>query len=753
MAKRERGTTIFSNSTGGEFDPLAQEQVRRAFKRQEEPDKRVVSGSAETEPSTAPEQKSPDDVIEQLFGYHAGVPAKVRSQYLHKLWRMVGMKGEFSERALRAEAAKRLASGDLPSGVIELPPKKETEQDVLHRLEDVREQEAAQVADDTKEIAPAPETKSRVIKLFLDQKVAPSYNDVGRLWNILRKNNSSPGDIMVAKNLLREHYSRILATDRRIGPNERTKYQGFLQTLEGMGASAEATIASQYDQARLQDTDQKIANAKSKQKEWNADNPIHKVSSRAEEIGDAQIASQNREVMQNLKVHPARLSGPEPDTKDRDFTRRASQITLARVPQYEETHPLHAPTEQESDEKFKALTRETWKKDLVAHGILETDSATGELVVRKRGDLDVKLSLGILRLAGIHMNEKEDVEYVAAGESRKGKINIDTGGKHGLVIEDDGETAYFDHHGKESKDEDSAVKFVYKTAVELGLLERQPELDRMVEFVNNSDNMTYPREAYGRNSYNTIVGLGRQLNFDSLYQLFKNHENPTEAIPEAELKKIYVSYEIKRAGRIIHPARTLYEASEQRHQQLEKDWERIAEMEQQGLIIDSPDYGKVIVDIDGTITTGADTAKAYGAGVFIKWMPKNNSFFVSTFGKKLHHPFSQGIPVRGTMWIKARTDKSPLTVKLGDLVGELTGGKAELTGELKQYLEAENPDIQKELELRQLAEETWEEEYEAQVKGIQMTDSEKDASRNSPFIQRKRAEAVRRLIAQFKNQS
>lgn len=595
----------------------------------------------------------------------------------------------------------------------------------------------------------------------------PRDNEVKGYWELRRAPKSTAAEKLYATNGLIQYYKTLLARSKSSSVKDHAKHnldqltadtakisdelfafekQGKAQSVNNAYEVEAVRRARRNDDYRAaQFNDERVqAEALAQQK-------------RDEQLGESMTAASNRDEIEKLKVFPTRPSESQKSDKEKDldFTRRAAQITLARVPDYKDSgvHPLHAETEAESDEKFKALTRETWKKDLVAHGILDTNPETGELVIKKKGDLDVKISLGILRMAGIHADEKNDVEYIAAGDTRPGKIHIDVGNEDGLVVKDDGRTVFMDHHGKKSRDEDSAVKYVYKTAVALGLLKPQPELDRMVAFVNDSDNLAYPPEAYGRNSYNTIVGLGRQLNFDSLYQLFKNHENPTEVIPEAELKRVYVAYEIstKKKG-VIRPARTLYEVSEERRQQLEKDWEQIGKMEQQGLIIDSDDYGKVVVDINGTIKSGADTAKAYGAGVFIKWMPENNSFFISTFGQNLHHRFGQGIPVRNKMWIKARTDRSQLTERLGDVVGVVTGGKLKLEGELKKYLEAENPDIEKEMELRQMAEEALDEKYEEEMNAAGMTEEEKKEARSKPFMMGRREIAVRKLIDEFKSQ-
>ncbi len=197
-------------------------------------------------------------------------------------------------------------------------------------------------------------------------------------------------------------------------------------------------------------------------------------------------------------------------------------------------------------------------------------------------------------------------------------------------------------------------------------------------------------------------------------------------------------------------------------------------METQGLVIDSKDYGRVVVDIGGTVKTAGDAAKAHGAGMFIKWMPETKSFFLSSYNRPLNHKFKQGVKVRETMWIKPRTDEAPLSIKLEDVLNEVTDGKLNATGKLKEYITpastlttdarkpklrrpdgaevtaAPKPDDKKETsaeaELRQLATEAADKSLEAQMDMMGEKEEEKADRRNTAYYKRTRQELIDKLI-------
>jgi hypothetical protein len=347
------------------------------------------------------------------------------------------------------------------------------------------------------------------------------------------------------------------------------------------------------------------------------------------------------------------------------FARVAAQITLARVENWQE---LWTETEQEGDEKFLQKSRELWKEFAVS-GVVGRDKKTGEPVILNFTDLDGRCSLGLLGLARINT---ENVQYVAPSSFVEGRINLDTGDRHGMVLQDAGKTVFFDHHADESGNDVSATALVYEALAKVGLFKKQPYLDKLVEFVTQVDNRSYPgEEKYFQDSWRTVLGMQRFLQFKHLLDFFQAGRNPTEFLSPADLKGF-----------------GLEKRSQEQKGIVEASLKRLKEMEEEGLIIPSERYGKIAVDIDKKVMAGFDAAKASGCGGYIIWNPDQNSFFLSTV-QPLTDQFNQGRKVRKTMWIKPLHDKTPLTIKLGEILNTMTDGSLEPSGELAKYLEKE----------------------------------------------------------------
>ena len=348
-----------------------------------------------------------------------------------------------------------------------------------------------------------------------------------------------------------------------------------------------------------------------------------------------------------------------------ELARKATEITLARLSNFTE---LMSETVEESDKKLRQLTRALWK-EFTVHGKLGIDKQTKEKTILNFTDLDGKCALGLLQTAGM---DTTDVKYVAPGESHEGRINLDTGYKHGLVVEAEGRTAYLDHHGKASGCGDSATKVTYEALVSLGILKKVDYLDLLVEFVTHVDNSTYPNgEEHFKDSWHTILGLQRFIQFKHLLNFFTEGRDPTDHLSDEEIKKY-----------------GLINGSKEQKGVVESSLKRLKEMEKQGLIVDTKRYGRVAIDIGKTVGAGWDAAKACGCGGYVIWNPKTKSFFVTT-KEPLAAEFIQGQKIRETMWIKPQHDTAPLLERLERVVDRLTDGEYEPTGELKKYFEAD----------------------------------------------------------------
>lgn len=332
-----------------------------------------------------------------------------------------------------------------------------------------------------------------------------------------------------------------------------------------------------------------------------------------------------------------------------EYSRQAAKITLDKVSSWEE---LNAATLEEADKKFKEKTKEYWKEFAVS-GVLQFDQKEGKQVLRPFTDLDGKCALGILKEAGIDTSK---LTYVRPGEYLKGAINLDTGDKFGVVYEEPTYTAYFDHHGPGTKEVTSTTEIIYKTMVDLGLIEKSEALDRLVKFVNDIDNRKLPPEEFLR-SGKTILGLQRALDFDKLLSYFKEHKSATEELTPEEFEKYGLKEEAEKQQKIVDESMATLE-----------------KMAQEGKVIDTS-YGKVVVNENNELKTGSSAAYVKYDGI-INFTPGKS--FAVTFKEKdideqkikekLGDKF-QGKIIRQKMWIY--NEKDPLKLTIEEIIDAL----------------------------------------------------------------------------------
>lgn len=263
-------------------------------------------------------------------------------------------------------------------------------------------------------------------------------------------------------------------------------------------------------------------------------------------------------------------------------SREAAKITLHNVSSWEE---LNAATLGEAGAKFKEATKQYWKEFAVS-GVLQFDPKERKQVLRPFTDLDGRASLGILKEAGINTS---NLIYVKPGTDLKGAINLDTGDKFGVVYEEPTYTAYFDHHAPGTKEVASTAEIIYKTMVDLGMLVKSETMDRVVKFVTDIDNRRLPAEEFLR-SGKTILGLQRDLTFETLLAYFQAHESPVEELTPEELGK----YGLK-------------EAAEKQQKLVDESMATLRCMEGEGKVIETS-YGKVVVNENNELKVGSVAA-------------------------------------------------------------------------------------------------------------------------------------------------
>ncbi len=388
------------------------------------------------------------------------------------------------------------------------------------------------------------------------------------------------------------------------------------------------------------------------------------------------------------------------------FSRAGAEITLGRVNSFEE---LNAPDLIEGNKIFLAKTRELWK-EFAVHGFLKRDEKTNELYVDSNTDLDGKCCLELFKLAGINKDAlNEDLKYIAPGDYEEGRINLDTGGKHGVSTErtistqgvDWNKTAFIDHHAKESPFGSSAASFAYRMLADLGLFKKNKKLDAMIDFVTSVDSGEYPdNENYYNNSWKTIAGLYRYISGPCLLNFFSKDKNPD---PKRELTED----EMRKYGFVSGKK----DRGENQKRVVEVSRERLEQMQKDGFFVPSKRYGQIVVNVekDGNdkgngngkknIPGDFEAVRAFGADALVTWDPANKKFKISSSVTPIAETYSQGLRVRERMWVKNNADEEELHVTLQEILNKMTDGEFIPEGKLKEYLEIKNEKRENKIEL------------------------------------------------------
>ncbi|HOX11047.1 MAG TPA: hypothetical protein P5323_03215 [Candidatus Moranbacteria bacterium] len=400
-----------------------------------------------------------------------------------------------------------------------------------------------------------------------------------------------------------------------------------------------------------------------------------------------------------------------------EFSRAGSEITLALVGKYKDLNSVTDKEKKEGkegDEIFMKKTKELWK-NFAVHGFLKKDEQTGEPCIDNRTDLDGKASVELLKRAGFDeksLSSKEQdkeglLKFIEQGDWEEGYINIDTSNKNGIVVKVDEERrakketgkdkdyvikrfrgASIDHHDPDSPWGTSATKFTYKMLVDMGLLEKTEQLDKMVDFVNKMDNGDYPKiEDYFKNSWKTLAGLQRFLDGPDLVKFFITDEKDdvTRELTNDELHRYGFIKEVegKKINRVVEQEKIA-----------DKSLKKLKQKEKEGFIISSKRYGKIAINIkDGN--NGNDVkgnflaARAFGCDVYIVWNPLENGFAISS-KKPIEEEFSQGRGMRETMWLRPPDPAAKPNIPLEEILKTMTDGDLHPEGKLKEYLD--NPE-------------------------------------------------------------
>ena len=386
----------------------------------------------------------------------------------------------------------------------------------------------------------------------------------------------------------------------------------------------------------------------------------------------------------------------EEELKQTEKTRAFAEGTVARVENFEE---LNAPTEEEAHEKYIKKTREVFDY-FVVHG--KENIKDGKLEINQHSDLDGKFATLLFKLGGFDVRDKEkdkenkNLEHVEKGTvgSKEGGVVFDTGNIYGIKYDQKTGKLIIDHHpigqGVEVKNDTCAAKLIYEALSNLGFLEKRTDLEDAVEFVNQVDNKTFPLDKEMLKDYHrSLFGLAEFIKPEKLVEFFGEwHEASKKILSDEDLKKLGVKYKFKnkKTGEMVEIDR-----SRDLKDKVDESIELLEQMEKNGMAVDSPSYGKILVDVSEVakkLPLGFDIARAYGYGAYVMWNPENKSFLINTVGDfKKEHKFDQGIDMRARhMWIKPQKDETPLTLTLKDILSTLSDGGFEATGKLEEYL-------------------------------------------------------------------
>ncbi|MDD3102560.1 MAG: hypothetical protein PHE59_05445, partial [Patescibacteria group bacterium] len=322
---------------------------------------------------------------------------------------------------------------------------------------------------------------------------------------------------------------------------------------------------------------------------------------------------------------------------------------------------------KESEEKFRESSRELWK-EFAVHGILRFDHKEKKIKSQSHTDLDGKTCLGFLKMAGFNV---DNVTYVPPGEFIPGATNLDTGMKTGIVVSEEDETAWFDHHGNESTEKSiPASRHLYLGLISKGFLKKDPVLDKLSQFVSRVDRAQYPdaKELFTI-SDRTVFGLQRFFSFENLYDYFQQGRSPQEILSDEDLEKY-----------------GLVQRSNEQRGVIKSSLETIEKLKENGFVIKTK-FGEVVIDIDKKVAGGYQAVRAADYDGYVLYSPRFESFFISIHQADLSKiDFSQGKNIRENMWIKPQDEKKPLTIPLREVIEKL-GGEIPKQGSLKETTE------------------------------------------------------------------
>jgi hypothetical protein len=392
----------------------------------------------------------------------------------------------------------------------------------------------------------------------------------------------------------------------------------------------------------------------------------------------------------------------EPITDDA-IRELSTQIIAFNVENYDE---LNATNLAEAQQKFNQPARRFFEQ-LVVHGsprgeyYFGIDAVTDNPIIFNTTDLDGRGAVALMRMAGVDTSK---IEYVKPGSKIEGKTNLDTGDQWGLAVAlpkdarglDPDEirarnlkaTIFIDHHGEEAQRGYSATKGTYEVLTRLGMLEKTPVLDKTVDFITMEDNGIFPFEEYER-SDRILAGLAPRMRFmgrtdeqghsePGIYNVARYAADNDRSIEQMATFE-FDEEQIRDYG--------LERVSREKRAEIEGSQEAIRQAHENGFVVESPEYGKVIIDIGRRIDGGWRAIKCptFPGGphdTLISWEPRNNGFYVNAsrdFDARIRTLATrQGVVVRERMWLQPQNPDQPLLISLPEILAAMAVPLSEL---------------------------------------------------------------------------
>ena len=279
----------------------------------------------------------------------------------------------------------------------------------------------------------------------------------------------------------------------------------------------------------------------------------------------------------------------------------------------------------------------------------------------------------------------------------KTTLYLDTSGEPlSYQIGENGTEIFFDHHQQYfSKYFTSSTELTYEVLKKNNMIETEPWMEKMVDFITSVDNLSYVNEPFYNEAYlkdiwpRSIVGIYKDVPFEKIVQWFKEGKDPMNTkFTVAEMNEILEGQEKdKKSKKWIKTEKTLRSIIQAKDEEIYFDLQgaKLAGeiMEYRGLSIQSEQLGKILYHKQdrqaliknvkkganpvNTITArgnGFLVAKARGYDTFVTVNEEKKMFMINTQEYNLEKVYSaikniepNAVLARGVMLMQAQDPK------------------------------------------------------------------------------------------------